>query len=157
LETHELIQGSADWHAYRAEHNNASDAPAMLGVSPYKSRTELLHERATGIAKDINPVTQALFNDGHRFEALSRELAESIVGEPLYPVTGSAGKLSASFDGLTMMEHVVWEHKSLNADIRAAETVADLGLHLHVQMEQQLQAGTSSKRMSLNTSPSPQR
>jgi predicted phage-related endonuclease len=145
LETHELIQGSADWHAYRAEHNNASDAPAMLGVSPYKSRTELLHERATGIAKDINPVTQALFNDGHRFEALSRELAESIVGEPLYPVTGSAGKLSASFDGLTMMEHVVWEHKSLNADIRAAETVADLGLHLHVQMEQQLLVSGAEK------------
>ena len=27
--THNLIQGSQEWHAYRAAHDNASDAPAM--------------------------------------------------------------------------------------------------------------------------------
>jgi hypothetical protein len=40
VKIHNLIQGSPQWLAYRAQHFNASDAPAMMGVSPYKSRAE---------------------------------------------------------------------------------------------------------------------
>ena len=36
-------QGSPEWAAHRAKHFNASDAPAMLGCSPYMTRSELLH------------------------------------------------------------------------------------------------------------------
>ena len=142
---HQLTQGSAEWHAYRAQHNNASDAPAMMGESPYKSRTELLHERATGIAKEVSAITQQLFDEGHRFEALARARAEEHVGEDLYPVTGSFGKESASFDGLTMSEMICWEHKSLNEDIRGAKDVSDLGLHYRIQMEQQLMISGARK------------
>lgn len=145
MQTHDLVQGSPSWHAYRAQHNNASDAPAMLGVSPYKSRSDLLQERATGITQEISRITQALFDDGHRFEALARPLAEEIVGEDLYPVTGSLGTLSASFDGLTMAEDIAWEHKTLNDEIRAAETAQDLGIHYRVQMEQQLLVSSAEK------------
>ena len=102
--THTLIQGSAEWHAYRREHDNASDAPAMMGCSPYKTRNQLLHERHTGLTADVDAATQRRFDDGHRFEALARPLAEGIIGEDLYPVTGSSGRLSASFHGLTMDE-----------------------------------------------------
>jgi putative phage-type endonuclease len=145
MQTHDLIQGSADWHTYRANHFNASDAPAMMGVSPYKTRSELIHERATGIIKEVDVATQARFDDGHRFEALARPLAEKIIDQDLYPVTGSLGELSASFDGITMDERIIWEHKSLNGDIRAAQAVADLGLHYHVQMEQQLLVAGAEK------------
>ena len=48
--THDLIQGSDTWHAYRNAHDNASDAPAMMGCSPYKSREQLLAERAAVLA-----------------------------------------------------------------------------------------------------------
>ena len=34
MQVHTLIQGSPEWAAYRREHFNASDAPAMLGISP---------------------------------------------------------------------------------------------------------------------------
>jgi predicted phage-related endonuclease len=138
METHDILQGTPEWGAYRATHFNASDAPAMLGRSPYKSRTELLHERHTGLAPEIDAATQARFDDGHRFEALMRPRAEEIIGQELYPVIGSAGKLSASFDGLTMMEDVVWEHKTINDAIRAAETANDLPEYLRIQMDQQL-------------------
>jgi predicted phage-related endonuclease len=40
----------------------------------------------------------------------------------------SLDKLSASFDGLTMAENIVWEHKTLNNELRACfrnmETIA---------------------------------
>ena len=64
MKTHNLTQGSAAWLAYRATHFNASDAPAMLGVSPYKTRTELLHELHTGLAPEVDAHTQARFDAG---------------------------------------------------------------------------------------------
>ena len=42
--THSLKQGSKEWHEFRARHFAASDAPAMMGVSPHKTRSELLRE-----------------------------------------------------------------------------------------------------------------
>lgn len=151
MQIHDLIQGSPEWHAYRANHRNASDAPAMMGLSPYKSRNQLLHECYTGLQGEVSASTQRLFDDGHRFEALARPLAEQIVGEPLYPITGSKGKLSASFDGLTLMEDVNYEHKTLNAEIRAAQSAADLGAHYRVQMEQQMEVSEAKKTLFLAT------
>ena len=140
-------QGSAEWHAHRAQSLNASDAPAMMGCSPYKSRGELVRQMAAGVTPEVDPATQRRFDDGHRFEALARPLAEGIIGEELYPVVGyielTEGKrLSASFDGLTLAGDIAFEHKTLNADLR--EIMQDgcdgsnLPLHYRVQMEQQL-------------------
>lgn len=151
MQTHSLIQGTPDWHAYRANHHNASDAPAMMGESPYKKRSELLHERATGGTKEIDAFTQTLFDGGHRFEALARPLAEVVVGEDLFPVTGSLDRLSASFDGITMGEDVIFEHKTLNDEIRAAQSSADLGLHYRIQMEQQLYVSGADKCLFMAT------
>lgn len=137
----QLIQGTPEWHAHRAQHFNASDAPAMLGLSPYKTRAQLVREMATGVCEEVDEATQRRFDDGHRFEALARPLAEAIVGEDLYPCVGVDGKFSASFDGLTMLEDTAFEHKSLNAQLRSfmhpnCEGDA-LPEHYQVQMEQQ--------------------
>ena len=148
-----LVQGTPAWHAHRATHFNASDAPAMLGVSQYKTRAQLLQERATGIAPDIDAATQRRFDEGHRFEALARPLAEKIIGDELYPVIGvpdDGGKLSASFDGLTLDETTAWEHKRLNQALREALsregcTGADLPEMYRVQMEQQCAVSVASR------------
>ncbi len=142
MKTLNLIQGTPEWAAHRATHYNASDAPAMMGCSPYKTRTQLLHEKHTGLTPDVDPATQRRFDDGHRFEALARPLAEKIIGETLYPITGSEGKLSASFDGLTMDYSVAFEHKTLSEVLRYTPWDEGNGEHLpmmyRAQMEQQL-------------------
>ena len=141
MQVHHLTQGSPEWHAYRRNHFNASDAPAMLGCSPYKTRDQLIAELATGVTEEVDPATQRRFDDGHRFEALARPLAEQIIGEELAPLVGSEGKYSASFDGLTLMEDTAFEHKSLNKDLRAVMVDGCTGAQLpklyRVQMEQQ--------------------
>jgi len=142
MKIHDLIQGSPEWLAYRAQHFNASDAPAMLGCSAYKTRVELLREIHTGIAAEVDIGTQKRFDNGHRLEALARPLAEELIGAELYPVTASLGRLSASFDGLTMDETTAFEHKALNAGLRASmpshDGSFDIPLMHRVQMEQQL-------------------
>lgn len=155
MKTHTLIQGSPEWLAYRASVWNASDAPAMMGCNPYKTRDELLREMATGLSADVSPEQQRIFDAGHRFEELARPLAEQIIGQELFPVTGSSDEviggraLSASFDGLTMMEDIGYEHKSMNVGLRACFDRMDnlpegvdastaLAEVYRIQMEQQL-------------------
>lgn len=114
-----VTQGSREWLAERSERFNASDAPAIMGVSKYKTRSELLREKATGIAPEIDAATQARFDAGHATEAAARPLAEAIIGEELYPVTATTddGKYLASSDGATMTYDTGFEHKLLNAQL----------------------------------------
>lgn len=145
MKTLTLIQGTPEWLAHRAQHFNASDAPVMLGLSPNKKRSDLLKEIATGIAVEFSDfVQERVIDPGHAFEANARALAEEIIGEELFPCVGVAdsGRLSASYDGLTLLNDVVFEHKSMNEELREAMfdgcTGADLPKHYRVQMEQQL-------------------
>jgi len=146
MEQHDFLQGSPEWNQHRATHFNASDAPAMLGLSKYKTRSQLMHELHTGIVPEVDAATQRRFDDGHRFEALARlSLAEKIVGKKLYPVIGSEGKLSASFDGLTADDVVAFEHKTLNDTLRTAFASRVMPAEYCAQMEQQLMISGADK------------
>jgi len=149
----DLKQGSKEWNQHRATHFNASEAAAMLGISPYKTRDELLREKATGLVPEVDAATQRRFDEGHRFEAFARPVAEETIDEDLYPCVGvvEGTKLSASFDGLTIDETIVWEHKTINNELRAAMPYGDswqaLPLHYRVQLEQQLIVSNADKAL----------
>lgn len=137
-----LRQGSPEWIAHRAQHLNASDAPAMMACHPSKSRSELVRELATGIGREFSDfVQERVLDKGHEFERLAGPLMEELAGESLYPVVGVNGKFGASYDGLAMFENVAVEHKRLNVALREAMTPgcagSDLPLCYQVQMEHQ--------------------
>lgn len=120
---HNAIQGSPEWSALRARHNTASEASAMMGASSKISRTELLRMKATGSEKEFSDwVQKNLLDKGHAIEAAARPVAESIIGDELFPVTGTADidcgrkvhHLLASFDGVTECGSTIWECKSWN-------------------------------------------
>ncbi len=140
--THECAQGSEAWHALRARHFTASEASAMLSVSKYQTRADLLKRKATGLAEEVDAATQRRFDAGHAAEAAARSIVEGHLGDDLYPVTMTADvnglPLLASMDGLTMLGDVGWETKLLNQDLRAAVEAGTLDEHYTVQMEQQL-------------------
>ena len=119
MEILSLIQGSDSWLAARLEHFTASEAAAMMGASPYMTRDELLAYKKTGITKEVDSATQKRFDNGHAVEAMARPIAESLLAVELFPVTGRAEieglPLLASFDGLDMLETVIFEHKAFNA------------------------------------------
>lgn len=123
MQIHDLTQGSPEWQQYRLEKFGASEAAAMLGISPLVKRTELLHMKATGTAQEFSDwVQKNILDYGHEVEALARPIVEELIGDDLYPVTCSDGRLSASCDGLTMLEDVAFEHKQWNQAL--AESVA---------------------------------
>ena len=145
MQIQHLVQNTPAWHAYRGQHDNASDAAAMMGVSPHQSRDALIAQLATGVQREFSDYVQRrILDKGHDFERLARPLAQAIIEEELFPVTAceDTGRLSASLDGLTMMEDTAWEHKRLNKRLREVLTQPgctgkDLPMDYQIQMEQQ--------------------
>jgi putative phage-type endonuclease len=138
-------QGTLEWHHHRASHYNASDAAAMMGVSPYKTRIQLLDEYTAGIAKEMWAV---LADKGHKFEDLMRPWAEMMTGVEFKPLVGALDDdqlqefgglpLSASFDGITLTYTDVYEHKTLNKELVEAMDEHFIPHHYQYQLEQQL-------------------
>lgn len=150
-QTHTLIQGSESWHQFRASHYGASEASAMLGISPYMSRTDLLKLKKTGVAPDVSPALQKIFDRGHEVEPLGRVIAEKIIGEDLFPATYSFGHLSCSCDGITMMEDVAWEHKQFNRELAESLRNGVLPDH-HWPQAQQILLITGAEKLLFMTS-----
>lgn len=144
--THDLIQGSPEWDQFRLEHFGASEAAAMLGLSPKVSRSELLHMKHTGNAKEFSDFVQKrILDKGHEVEALARPLVEELVSDELYPVTCSEGRLSASCDGLTMGEDIAFEHKLWNEELSTAVASGVLPDEYMPQVQQIMMVTGASK------------
>ena len=142
-------QGTEAWHKHRALHLNASDAAALLGLSSYKTRTKLLHEKATGLTDEVDASTQRRFAKGHEFEATARPWAEEIIGSDLFPAVLAGEyeglKLSASLDGVDMASDFTFEHKSGRADLLARLDDDVIPAEYHPQMEMGLMLSGASK------------
>lgn len=145
----EGTQGTPEWIASRLKHFTASEAAAMLGQCKYMTRTQLLDMKKSGIASEVTEFQQKLFDKGHATEAAMLPIAEGIIGEELYPVVGSLEveglPLLASFDGLTMDETSIYEHKLWN-DALAEWVRSDQVPDSHwPQLEQQLLVSGAEK------------
>jgi predicted phage-related endonuclease len=141
-------QRSKEWFAFRAKYNTASEASIMMMASKLATRDELLKVKATGDEKEISQwVKDHLFADGHRIEAEARPIAEEIIGEELYPVTGVDDNeyLLSSFDGLTMCYDIVWECKQWNEEKAATVNAGDVPECDYWQVVQQLVTSKAKK------------
>ena len=142
----DLVQGSDEWLAARKKYFTASEAPAMMGESKYISRTQLLDHKK-GWTTEVDDFTKKLFAKGHAAEEAARPTAEGILDEELYPVVGvlEGTKFLASFDGLTMMEDVAFEHKLFAKQL--AENVLNnvLEPNYYWQLEHQLLVSGAEK------------
>lgn len=137
----DVKQGSEQWHALRATTRNASEAPAMMGVSKYKSRPALIAEKATGIIPEIDEPTQRRFDAGHETEAKARAILEEKLGEDLYPLVATDDEvyLLASSDGSDMCRTFGFEHKLWNADIADQVAAGEVPESHKWQLDQQIE------------------
>jgi putative phage-type endonuclease len=70
-----LIQGSLEWHEHRKRHRNASQTPAVLGLSPWMTPFQLW-EIKTGRAPQ--PEVTAAMAHGTKLEPMAREAYEQL-------------------------------------------------------------------------------
>jgi len=145
-----LQQGTDLWLSTRAASDGtASEAPAMKAKSKYQTRTALLDQRKTGLAKEVDAHTQAIFNKGHEAEAKARLIAEEIIGEELSPTTYMVEvdglKLMASLDGITFDDSIIWEHKLWNESLAENVRNKTLDEHYTIQLDQELLASGATK------------
>lgn len=135
-------QGSAAWLAERSKHFCASEAAAALGLSKYSTRDELLRQKATGLTEEVSPAKQRIFDAGHEAEALARPIAEGIAGTEFFPVVATREvdglPLLASFDGIDVLDDLIWENKLLNQSLVQQVQAGDLEPHYWLQLEHQL-------------------
>lgn len=145
MEIHNVVQGTLEWKALRKNYRTASDASAMMGVSPYKTRDQLLAQIVEGIEEEIDDFKQKLFDKGHETEAKARVILEVEIGEELYPVTGSKGNKLSSFDGITITEVVIFEHKMWNQNLVDEINMNGIPPSHYWQLEQQLDVAEAQK------------
>lgn len=143
---HDLKQGTLDWAAFRATHFGASEAAAMLGLSPYATRNDLLKLKSTGLVPEVDAATQRIFDRGHETEIGGRSMAEDLIDDDLYPVVVSSGRLSASCDGLTMDESIAFEHKQWSVKLADSLRAGILPEH-HQPQAQQVMMLTRAPRL----------
>ena len=102
-----LVQGSPEWHDHRRRHRNASETPAVLGVSPWVTPYQLWLQR-TGRAEPH--VTPAMLR-GTQLEPAAREAYEALTGNAMQPSVLADREYSASLDGITLDGGLILEIK----------------------------------------------
>lgn len=146
-------QGTPRWLEVRKGYFCASEAPAMMGLSPYMTRDELLRSKKTGWQKPQG--FQKHLRDGHEAERLTRAAAESYLDADLFPATivsvVEGMDFLSSFDGIDISGEKIWENKNRNsALIVTMKTTDDVPDAYWPQLEHQLL--TVGKNMLLFTS-----
>jgi len=144
----DVKQGSKEWLALRQNYCTASEAQAMMGASKYMTRDDLMRQVKTGVTPEVTPEQQALFDRGHATESAARKVVEGMFGEEFFPITAISDKyphLLASFDGVTMMETILYEHKLWNERLAADVRNNDMSEFYYWQLEQQLLVSGAEK------------
>jgi putative phage-type endonuclease len=109
-----MEQNSAEWKEWRNQGLGSSDAPVIMGVSPYKTPFQLWQEKL-GYRDD--DAYNAAMMAGHEWEPKIRKMVEDktgIVFPPYQKEKESKRYLRASFDGINLDKRLVLEIKYAN-------------------------------------------
>ena len=103
----QLVQGSAEWHAYRQTMRNASESAAVLGISPWITPYQLwLLKTGRSVSQ-----TNATMARGTHLEPAARAAYEEQTGAVMQPLVMQDGRYSASLDGITLDGGLIVEIK----------------------------------------------
>jgi putative phage-type endonuclease len=104
-----------EWLEWRLQGVCASDAPVIMGVSPWKTRQELLNEKVTGF--DGQPENDNM-SFGKAREEEARLLFEEMTGHIVFPdrkvIHPEFSWIRATLDGLDLDEKIMVEIKCAN-------------------------------------------
>lgn len=106
-----MIQGTQEWHDLRQKHIGASDAPVIMGVSPWKNTYQLWEEK---VGQKCEKKSTPWINRGIELEPIARQAYIDHTGIKVTPqVKFHAGYewMMASLDGLSEDQSIAVEIK----------------------------------------------
>ncbi|MFO1413350.1 MAG: YqaJ viral recombinase family protein [Burkholderiales bacterium] len=133
-----LVQGTPEWHEHRRKHRNASETPAVLGVSPWQTAYQLWTIK-TGRAPQ--PEVTAAMAHGTKLEPIAREAYELQTGHLMEPLVLVDGDYSASLDGMTLDGRLILEikcPKSRDSKLMAEAKAGRVPVYVYWQIQTQL-------------------
>ena len=133
----DLEQGSQEWHDYREVRIGASDAPVIMGLSPYCIPI-LLYKRKKKLAPQSR-ITEAM-GEGTRLEPIAREDAEHYLKEEIPPAVVEMDEfpfLFASLDGINVVGNYIVEIKC-SKNIYEGAKAGYIAPMYHCQMQHQM-------------------
>ena len=102
-----LVQGTADWHAHRAQSRNASETAAVFGVSPWQTPYQLWLVKTGRVETRVTAPMQR----GTELEPAARAAYEAHTGNLMEPLVLADREYSASLDGMTLSGDLILEIK----------------------------------------------
>lgn len=134
----QLVQGSDAWHAHRRGLRNASESPAVLGISPWVTPYQLWLLK-TGRAQ---PEANAAMRHGTALEPAARAAYEVRTGQVMQPLVMQDDDYSASLDGITLDGGLIVEIKcpvrgrqsQLWRDVEAGQVPGHYGIQIQHQL-----------------------
>lgn len=135
---YQLVQGSAEWHAHRAQYRNASETAAVMGVSPWQTPFELWLVK-TG--RKVIAETEAM-RHGTATEPAARAAFEQESGLIMQPLVMVDGNYSASLDGITLAGDTIVEikcpYKGQTSELWQMVKTDTVPQHYYLQVQHQL-------------------
>lgn len=140
-----LEQGTDAWHQHRKTHRNASETPAVLGISPFTTPYQLWTYK-TGRAQCLENYAM---QRGSQLEAKARSAYEDMTGWIMEPQVLVEGLYSASLDGLLLSGQCLLEIKCpmKGRDSETWQQVASGIVPEHYQWQIQHQLMVSSAQL----------
>jgi putative phage-type endonuclease len=133
-----LVQGSPEWHEHRRKYRNASETPAVLGVSPWCTPYQLWQQKLGLTQPEVN---NAMLH-GTQLEPAARAAYETRTGHVMQPLVLVDGEYSASLDGLTLRGDRILEvkcpYQGRASTLWEAASAGELPEHYWWQVQHQL-------------------
>lgn len=133
-----LVQGTQEWHQHRAKSRNASETPAVLGVSPFQTPYQLWLLKTGRIEQKVTAPMQR----GTELEPSARAAYELQTGQIMEPLVLVDGAYSASLDGITLAGDLIVEikcpYKGRESDLWKSVALGKVPDHYGWQLEHQL-------------------
>jgi len=134
----EHIQGSPEWLAHRKKHIGASDAPIILGTSPWSTPLKLWQEKL-GLSE--GPAENFAMRRGSEMEPVARrafEIEHDIEVFPKVVYHDTEAFMMASLDGVSLDGKLAVEIKCPGAKAHAEALSGKVPEHYNAQLQHQL-------------------
>jgi len=145
MTTSNLEQGSQEWLAYRLNKVGASEIANLFNANPF-TRAEDQTKYLLGLKLGFNTIfTSAAMRAGNDNEDRIIAAVEGEYGIVTQPLIGHLGRVSASFDGITLDHDLVVEVKYSDHTYNFVKENGFAPPHYEMQVQQQLLVSGAEK------------